>query len=553
MHATGTWNGQNTLHVPVSWCIVQGSPAQASPNVAGDTTTDDLIWRRHERPTDNIYVNVSGITFRSAIDNAWTVLDFPILTDPDTTLGTPGDVRGENISTNGTEFNQLINACDTAYNNLGRAGVGVTAVNVGLFHDGTGNYNGVPIGWGGCAQSIATPNVCVSPYTGFIMVDDNHYFFPSVPNRTWPGTTMQFFLTDPLDQLVGHELGHALGLPHRSLATALMNPMQTDNNGDGQTDNIGLNATEVTELRSSAVVVPGLEQDPLGRIIKGDVIVLRKPDKVREKKELKPYEDLGSVQVTLDLKKEEVSLGQHLFGLLPKEGMEQSFWWLVSTDKGATSAQLRELGVPASRFTGATLVIRADVHNQRITGSAWRLQDGNLVPIEAGFRFDILAMVMYPHYAAGDSKYGFPINHIVNVTLSRKLLPIELKRPFRIQTIIAAARTKIPADKLDDTAEERGVEFVLDYPSFPHCSAPEQVAAGNTVKIEIEHLRPSTGIHGLLGPRMVFRGETDQYGGGTIDFEIPKDTTPGFHLVTIGNDRTALTADCVVNVVAQKY
>src|SRR6266566_55176 len=69
MHATGTWNGQNTLHVPVSWCIVQGSPAQASPNVAGDTTTDDLIWRRHARPTDNIYVNVSGITFRSAIDN----------------------------------------------------------------------------------------------------------------------------------------------------------------------------------------------------------------------------------------------------------------------------------------------------------------------------------------------------------------------------------------------------------------------------------------------------------------------------------------------------
>jgi hypothetical protein len=363
------------------------------------------------------------------------------------------------------------------------------------------------------------------------------------------------YISDPFDQDVGHEAGQALGLSHRSLATALMNPTQTDNNGDGQTDNIGLNATEVASLRASALVVPGLEQDPPGRIIQGDVVALRKPDKIQERKDLKPYLDLAALQVTLDSKKREVYLGMQLFGLLPKEGADESFWWFAnanSSDRGAASAQLRELEAPASRFAGATLVIRADVHNQQISGSVWRLQDGRYVKVQDGFKFEILAMVMYPHYSTPDPHYNVPINNIIVATLSQDLFPVELKRPFRVQAIIADPKTRRASDKLDETSDEQGVEFVLDHPSFPHCSARGDVAPGSAVKIEIEHLKPKSGIHGLLGPRMVYRGETDESGGGIIDFEIPQDATPGLHLVTIGNDRTALTADCVVNVVEAK-
>ena len=55
--ATGAGaGGRDVLHVPMSWCIVNGSPAQTTPNVLGDTDTDAVIWRRHERPTDNIYL-----------------------------------------------------------------------------------------------------------------------------------------------------------------------------------------------------------------------------------------------------------------------------------------------------------------------------------------------------------------------------------------------------------------------------------------------------------------------------------------------------------------
>src|SRR6185369_4395586 len=49
--------------VPASWCARQGSNAatgatpvpQPYPNTPPDTSTDGILWRRHERVTDNIY------------------------------------------------------------------------------------------------------------------------------------------------------------------------------------------------------------------------------------------------------------------------------------------------------------------------------------------------------------------------------------------------------------------------------------------------------------------------------------------------------------------
>ena len=571
--AIGTWNGQNTLHVPISWCAVQGSPAVANPNLNGDTTTDTILWRRHERPTDNIYVNPSGITFRSAINSVWgTGLTFPIIADPDTTLATQGDMNGWNVNVNGVEFNQLINNCDAVwaappYN---RAGIGVTAVNAGLFHDNAGNYVGV-IGWGGCTQS-STTGTCVSPYDGRIVLVDNHYLFPGVPNRTFPGTTTQFTLTDPLDQLAGHELGHSLALPHRSLSTALMNPTVTDNNGDSQVDNIGLNAAEITTLRASALQVPGLEQDPPGKIIPGDIAASRKVDKVQEKKNLPAYLDLSSVRITLDTKLNEISIDQQLFGLIPEKAKNLQYWTLVDADNdkktGAGDKLLASVGVPSTKFNGADMVILAEIGGKKITGSVWQFKEGNLVKLKDGFKFDLQTLVMHPYYAAitqvGD---GFPVHDIVNVKIQNGFTKIDLGQKFNVQ-VIAFGKTvgKIPVttsklndatrlvmlDKLDDTQKEQGVQFILERPSFPHCFPHNDVRAGETVKIDLDGLIANSKIHGLLGPQLVFNGETNSEGGGTIDFNIPKDAREGLHLVTIGVDGTALTADCVVNVIGNK-
>ena len=169
---TGT-GGRDVYHVPMSWCAVEGSPAAAAPNITPigsttpDTSTDAVLWRRHERPTDNILLPQADITLRSAINDAWGALNFPIIADPDTAVGLQGDVRGEaNTQLGaGSEFATLIQNCDDAWAKLGRAGIGITTINVNLFHDAAGDYivaapggglRGYPIGWAGCTKSTTT-------------------------------------------------------------------------------------------------------------------------------------------------------------------------------------------------------------------------------------------------------------------------------------------------------------------------------------------------------------------------------------------------------------
>ena len=260
--------GTNILHVPMSWCIVNGAPAAVSPNVKSegtnvtDTNTDGVIWRRHERPTDNIYIPQASISLRSSINDSWGALTFPLINDPDTAVGQLGDAQAALSRT--PEIVALDNACDAAYAAMGRAGIGITAININLWRTASGGYTG-QTGLGGCTYSGAAGSPCTSDF--WILAIDNHYLYPTVANRSIPG--FGTLNADPFDLVVAHETGHALSLSHRTDTTAMMNPSAVDTNGDQRVDNIGLNASEVAMLRASAANVPGLEIDPVGNFHRG--------------------------------------------------------------------------------------------------------------------------------------------------------------------------------------------------------------------------------------------------------------------------------------------
>lgn len=546
IYAAGAWNGQDSLHVPISWCAVQGSPAQANPNLAGDTDTDAILWRRHERPTDNIFANPTGITFRSAINNTWGTFNFPVIADPDTSLGVQGDMRGEDVNAFGNEFNQLITNCDAAYAapGVGRAGIGATVVNARLFHDAAGTRVNI-IGWGGCAEFPA--GTCSAPFDGQVVVIDNRFMHQDSPDR--------IFTADPFDTLVGHEVGHALSLDHRNNAAALMNPGQSDNNGDGNVDNIAINNTEVNALRNNSLNVPGLETDPAGKFSPGRFVVMRLPDKADDiDKKLAPYYDLTALSAYLDKDNKRFGLDARLMGLLPQEGEPLTLWYLVDVNgpkAGAQPEMLKKLGVPETAFRGADLIARVDVRGRQAKGQIYKIVNGELVSITRDVKFEVHTLRLHPQFPVGagqqDSKPR-AVHDKVRIELAQDIAEVYLGKTFTAQVLIATGDKKKVVDRLDAPADKDGLEFVLEDASFPHCSAAHEGTPGTDLKIDLEGLLPNSAIHGLLGPQLVFKGTANSAGGGSIDFPIPQDAAPGYHLVTVGVDGTALTADCLIRV-----
>jgi hypothetical protein len=558
VEATGAWNGQDRYHVPMAWCAVQGSPASVPIPVTGlngvtDTSTDAILWRRHERPTDNIYANQVGITLRSAINDSWGTLNFPIIADPDPTQGVPGDMRGEDVNTFGIEYNNLINNCDTAWTNLGRAGVGITAVNANLFHDGGGDYVGV-VGWGGCTRNAS--NVCVAGYDGRIVVVDNNYLYPTVADRTFPpspadpGGTLQFSSTDSLDQLTGHESGHALGLPHRTNNFALMNPTMTDNNGDGDTDNININNTETTSVRSSAQIVPGLEVDPPGVVLPGEVQAEYLVAPVDPKWDFPNHLKFNGLNLILDQKANTFSIGMQHNGVFPARAEPFFDVFLGDLDAnpntGVPADVLREMGIP-SDFKGADVIARADVVGRDIKGQAWEWDGEQVVPIDSFVRFSLLGLVVEPYCAdtirqtrcAKDGPYL--VRNIIQASFDNKLVEYSLGKPIRVQALTAGLQGEL-VNYLDPTDE--GVKKAITAPEFPQCFPDGDGQAGGKVPVKYEGFPPNSRLHALLGPDLVTTAVADEQGNGTLDLPIPSDAGPGHHLVTIGVDDTALTADC---------
>ncbi len=551
--------GTDILHVPMSWCVVRGAPAEAAPNVTSegttvaDTNTNAVMWRRHERPTDNVFLPQASVSLRSSINNAWGTLSFPLIDDPDTSIGQPGDVAATLTRT--AELMTLETRCESAYAALGRAGVGITAVNVNRWLDGGGVYRG-QTGLGGCSWVGSPGSPCSRDF--YIFVADNRWFYPTVPNRNIPGFGTPN--ADPLDLIVAHETGHALNLQHRNNTAEVMNPSIVDTNGDGRVDNRLLNSADVTMLRASARNVPGLEVDPPGEFRPGPVLAMRLFDGPREQA-LPGHLDLSALSLTLDTRTASAELTQRLWGLFPCRALGRGeYRYYADLDNrpgtGASRAALAGLGLP-STFRGVDLVARVIVaggkepgsyRTCRSSGEVWTVRNGKVGRLQQpAFVARIRTMRTFlPHYPINGAPVpkvdSLDVLSMVELKLLNRFLPIRIREKAPIRVLVQVVADEKPLDGFSG-------RLILERPLFPHCFPAATGASGSTVEITFDGLRPNREIHALLGPNEVLRGvRTDASGSGRIQLPIPNGTSRGNHLVTIGHDGLALTADCTVAV-----
>jgi hypothetical protein len=559
--ATGVWGGQDLYHVPLSWCALAGSPVTTNESIAGDTSIDHKLWRRHERPTDGIYTPQAGISFRSAIESVWdnSGLNFPTVGDPEIGDAPYGDANIKVVDGMATpELKTVIQSCRTAWAAKGKADLGVTIVNIGLFYSGeNGKQQFGPItGFTECLGLTLPEPRCTagSNFRAHVAVTDNHYLFPGVPNRKWPDGLGPFLKTDPVDQLVGHELGHSLGLLlHRTdNTTALMHEFVQDNNSDGQVDNLVLNSVEVNTVRSTAQSARGLEKDPPGVFLPGRNLAFTQMDDRQEQKG-PDYSDLVSLDVMVDRERGEVSLHNELLGLLPKSGLgKHVLLFNIDNDPktGADTRQLERLGIKGTAFTGADLIAILRSRGREVSGVVFRILDDRAIKLGKA-QIQLLTMLGAYDSVMDKAIIGpgarFPVNDVLTVTLPLADSGIPLGQTFTAQAIVSTSALKLE-DRLDESKEELGRSFLLEPPVFPHCFPQGEGVSGGTIAVRFDGLKPDRGVHALIGAIEVARDKSDQEGRGTIQLPIPNKTRPGLHLITIGVDGTALTADCTVNV-----
>lgn len=78
------------VKVPLRWCGVEGSPSMTNPAVVGETSQNGVLLRRLGR-ANGIYAPQTTVAFRSGV-TPLRMRDFPVIADPNTKIGAPGDV-----------------------------------------------------------------------------------------------------------------------------------------------------------------------------------------------------------------------------------------------------------------------------------------------------------------------------------------------------------------------------------------------------------------------------------------------------------------------------
>ncbi len=644
----------DTMFLPVYWCAVDGTPAVISPGAAptnpytGDleSTTDDVLWRRHERATDKIWSDGAGITFRSGFTaDVVAQANFPVIPDPcppngsricqgdtdnetvgrfceeepsicganDCVLtdplgcpGLPGDLQDP--AQEGTETMLALAQCQQEWSEiLSMSGglPGIVAVNLGRYVDSTGaptsriSQADLQI-MGGEGEADVCENQPEGGALANILIIDNQFSRFSEAEKLDPQ-----IIGDPLsDTILARELGRVLslgfgnGLDDNEPPDGLFDrcdPTELPNAPPENVMKLAINDSQVItvlqedQVRSVAPLYAGNQTDPPGTLIPGPTHGDQRTDPPLDVSDRSI--DIVWVAV-LDREPSDTTTFAHgLFGLIPSEldydiGFKSERQYVVFADldgDAATGGSPSSLGF-ITNFQGAELVTRVVVSvdstiveefveilesidgSRSVSPTVWLFQEDGFVecmaavdPTCAEIRAGINTSFV-DGLSAEEGESTKPQSNIVWIKL-----PNTIRGPMndrvRIQALaeqldpqgpfFQRVSVQVERDRLPDKPLEGAEAFFPVPPVFPVCLVtPDPVQAGTIAKVEASGLTAEEMAKVFVGDRLMAQGSIDTSGNVRLRVLVPSETAGGNRLVTVGVAGTALTADCVVNVLA---
>jgi hypothetical protein len=549
-----------TYSVPIRWGVIGddangngvfdpgeagGAPAFTNPGFVGEPNTDNVLWRRHERASDNIYIPYAQVTFRSALYNIVEdpTLRFPIIPDPDPNpTGDPfweyGDILDPRAS--GSEWNAAHNECVRAWReDHGVEDIGVVVINARRMMTLAGDSE----------PGIATLD------GRRVLLRDNAYVLPGSP-------LLAFDVVDHVDKHFAHEMGHALGgLRHTNDTTNVMSNRRLDANGDGRVDNIQLSSSVLDETGATVNQIAIVRQ--AARLTSGCKIAGTNTDctsfsDVRtDRHSDAPLPELDLSMLIATNSGPWVKFVHDLMGPIDVQRTLRNYqsihyYTLIDTDQDAsTGGNPLALGIP-TKFVGTEFVtgvtVKLDSRGElpAVEAKVWEFIAGSFVELK---HEGIIGRVE-PIIAVSERGQ----THLTDqVTISFPTRLASIPAAFRAHALVVAEAVKGDPfiDILDDAREpgERGRSFRWRSPIFPTCSvSPEIARRGQPITIKVEGLLPDKPIHVVLGDKQIAKGVTKADGTGTVVADIPLNVRDGAHLLTIGTDGTALTADCIITI-----
>ena len=569
--------------LPLRWCALAGSAAADNPTALGDDTTSLVLWRRHERPSDSVYIPRANVTFRSALWPNATANNFPVIRAADLdAAGVPAGspLRNGDIDTgDDAQVEALTTICNSLWENTvapafpGQALAGVPAINVRNIVSGAlgvGYYAAYDLGAAGLADDVNTPErfepvrfivADLSTLWNTIAVEFHHECETEMGRRDGWGC------------IIGHELGHTLGLGDNVGADDVIS------NGD-EPDNLmtsglcertlGVNVRDsiysaaaggpfIRTITDQADWIkrasrsgrwPGAAWDPPAVVIPGEFQSFVRSDALNDVPAGESFVDLASLEG-----KENTRAVTSAFTFNVRSFTNPAaplyYWVLVDLDlNAATGGRASDLpaGVPPSQFDGAEFVARITVApgvtRPIISGTLWKW-DG------MAFVQSVSEFITVYHKIEGSQHGGTPAFDQLEIgfpTGERGAVA----GTFRVEALTHNSATgtvdRLPVgpDVTGDMVGDPGQLMSLVPPNFPACGAtPPQAPRGVMVTLDVTGLLPNAGVHVNVGGQDLVNGMTDMVGNASIPFTVPTDLLPGRHLLTAGNDNTALTADCL--------